>query len=126
VQEDGHLLAVCRYVERNSLHAGLVARAEDWPWWILWRRTFGPAAARGLLAPWPVACPAGWLEDVNAPETETEAELAALRRCVSRGQPFGGLAWTRAIAERLKLGQTLRPRKRCCQPNAVGEQSTSS
>jgi putative transposase len=122
LQEDDHLLAVCRYVERNALRAGLVARAEDWPWSSLWRRTYGPASARALLAPSSVPCPAGWLEHVNA--AETEAELASLRRCVSRGQPFGGQAWARATAERLKLGQTLRPRgrlrKRRCEPDAVG------
>lgn len=26
------LVLVCRYVERNALKAGLVAKAEDWPW----------------------------------------------------------------------------------------------
>jgi putative transposase len=31
-QDDGHLLTVLRYVERNPLRANLVARAEDWPW----------------------------------------------------------------------------------------------
>jgi len=29
LQDDGHFLTVCRYVERNALRAGLVARAED-------------------------------------------------------------------------------------------------
>src|SRR5881397_34989 len=38
VQSDEHLLTVCRYVERNALRAGLVARAEQWPWSSLWRR----------------------------------------------------------------------------------------
>src|SRR5438093_3976224 len=32
IQEDDHLRAVLRYVERNPLRAGLVRRAEDWPW----------------------------------------------------------------------------------------------
>lgn len=32
VQDDEHLLTVMRYVERNPLRAGLVARAEDWTW----------------------------------------------------------------------------------------------
>ena len=27
-----HLLACARYVEGNPVKAGLVARAEDWPW----------------------------------------------------------------------------------------------
>lgn len=28
----GDLVRVCRYVERNALHARLVRRAQDWPW----------------------------------------------------------------------------------------------
>ena len=32
IQEDEHLLVVLRYIERNPLRAGLVARAEDWSW----------------------------------------------------------------------------------------------
>ena len=32
IQEDGHLLAVLRYIERNPLRAGLVGRAEEWRW----------------------------------------------------------------------------------------------
>jgi len=32
IQEDGHLLTVLRYVERNLLRANLVEAAEDWRW----------------------------------------------------------------------------------------------
>ena len=32
IQEDDHLLAVLRYIERNPLRAGLVGRAEEWRW----------------------------------------------------------------------------------------------
>jgi putative transposase len=32
IQQDEHLLTVLRYIERNPLRAGLVARAEDWLW----------------------------------------------------------------------------------------------
>ena len=32
IQEDEHLLVVLRYIERNPLRAGLVERAERWPW----------------------------------------------------------------------------------------------
>ena len=32
IQEDEHLLAVLRYIERNPLRAGLVGRAEEWRW----------------------------------------------------------------------------------------------
>ena len=30
--DDGHLHACLRYVELNPVRAGLVARAEEWPW----------------------------------------------------------------------------------------------
>ena len=32
VDREAYLLALCRYVERNPVAAGLVARPEDWPW----------------------------------------------------------------------------------------------
>ena len=32
VQDDGHFLTVCRYVEANALRAAMVERAEDWPY----------------------------------------------------------------------------------------------
>lgn len=32
IEEAGQLVRVCRYVERNALAAGLVRRAQDWPW----------------------------------------------------------------------------------------------
>jgi putative transposase len=34
----GDLVRVCRYVERNALHAGLVRQAQDWPWGSLAQR----------------------------------------------------------------------------------------
>ena len=43
---------------------------------------------------------------------ETEAELAALRRSVVRGTPFGGEAWQERTAKRLGLESTLRARGR--------------
>jgi putative transposase len=118
VQEDDHFLTVCRYVERNALRAGLVARAEDWPWCSLSVRQarMGPA---GLVSRWPVARPADWVAHVNAPQTA--AELAELRQCVKRGRPFGEAEWVKATVARLGLEATLRPlgrpRKR---PTACG------
>ncbi len=105
-QSDEHVLTVCRYVERNALRANLVARAEDWPWSSLWRRQFGGAEASDLLSDWPVPRPDDWLEWVNAPQSDDE--LAALRVCAQRGQPFGDGVWTAATADRLGLGSTFR------------------
>ena len=51
VQDDAHLLTVCRYVERNPLRAGLVAAAADWPHGSLAScAAAGRAAARPLAA----------------------------------------------------------------------------
>src|SRR5262249_27976038 len=107
VQEDEHLLTVCRYVERNALRAGLVARAEHWRWSSLWRRSFGTPESQGLLSAWPVPRPDAWAAWVN--EAQTAAELEALRRCVRRGQPFGDGGWVERTAKALGLESTLRP-----------------
>jgi putative transposase len=32
LEDAGSIVRACRYVERNALAAGLVARAQDWPW----------------------------------------------------------------------------------------------
>lgn len=58
-----HFLTVCRYVEMNARTAGLVSRAEDWPWSSLWQRCRncnGPA-----LTTWPILPPEHWLSLVN-------------------------------------------------------------
>ena len=54
--------------------------------------------------------PADWLRRVNQPQTEAEVE--AVRRCVTRGRPFGAEAWVRRTVQRLGLQGTLRPRGR--------------
>lgn len=107
VQEDAHLLRVCRYVERNALRANLVVRAEEWRWSSLWRRTRGDEKAKALLHPWPLPEPADWIDTVNQPESETE--LSALRRSLRRGCPLGEETWVKAMVQRLGLEFTLRP-----------------
>lgn len=54
VQDDGHLLTVLRHVESNPLRAGLVTRAEDWPWRSLHRPGSPPNSPRPVLSPWPI------------------------------------------------------------------------
>lgn len=110
IEGDEHFLTVCRYVERNPLRAGLVRRAEAWEWSSLWQWTATNPQARSWLAKWPVARPRRWVDWVNEPQTEPE--LAALRRSVVRGQPFGSEDWVQRTAARLELEGTLRPRGR--------------
>jgi len=86
VQADDHFFSLCRHVERNALRANLVPRAEHWRWSSLWQR-----------------CHA------------TESELAALRRSVLRGAPYGDEVWQKLTAKALGLESALRrpgrPRK---------------
>lgn len=122
VQDDGHFLTLCRYVERNPLRAGLVGRAEEWRWGSLPRaqppdsRPTDPSGPS--LSPWPVERPPDWLARVNAPLNPAEEE--ALRRCLARGQPFGDPTWRARTATRLGLQSTLRPLGRPRKPALDG------
>jgi len=110
IEEDEHLLAVLRYVERNPLRANLCEAAETWRYGSAWRRTFGDAETRALMACWPIPLPRQWRSYVNKPQNE--AEVAAIRRSVQRGTPYGATTWVSQAAARLKLKHTLRPRGR--------------
>jgi len=107
VQGDGHFFTACRYVERNALRANLVERAEEWRWCSLHRRKSSKASGASWLSAWPLERPRRWLKLVNT--AETEAELAALRRAVQRGCPFGEASWSAKMVRRLGLEMTLRP-----------------
>jgi putative transposase len=110
IESDQHYLTVCRYVERNPVRAGLVRRAEDWPYSGLYRRTKGDASARALLNEGPVDWPSNWLDIVNEPQPEREEEM--LRECAQRGRPFGSDYWVNHAVERFGRRQTLRLRGR--------------
>ena len=110
IQEDDHLYSVGRYVERNALRAKLAPRAERWRWCSLYRWLRNSAEDRSLLAAWPAPRQAGWVDHVNTPQTE--AELAAIRRSVNRGSPFGDDTWIAKAVRELSLESTLRPRGR--------------
>jgi putative transposase len=108
IEQDEHLLTVCRYAERNALRASLVRKAERWPWSSL-------SNIRGLevgltLDGGPVERPKDWLDLVNA--AQTEAELAALRCAVERGAPYGEQDWVEATAKKLGLQASLNARGR--------------
>ena len=107
VQDDEHFLLVCRYVERNTLRAGLVKRAEDWRWGSLSRWLEEPEREPRLISAWPMARSPRWTERVNKPLTATE--LKAVRNSVHRGSPFGDENWVQAIARHLNLQSTFRP-----------------
>ncbi len=107
IQDDAHLLVVCRCVERNALRAGLVERAEEWRWGSLWRWLRRPEPNPQILSPWPLARLLSWVERVYSPLSESE--LAAARLSAHRGRPLGDDQWAGAIARRLSLESAMRP-----------------
>lgn len=110
IVQSGHpLCAVCRYVERNPVRAGLAHRPDRWPWSSL-RLRAGPAPATGLLDDVGLPAAPDWLGYVARPEPAQELE--ALRYSVNRGLPFGEPAWCKRMVERFGLTATTRPRGR--------------
>lgn len=122
VQRDGHFLTLCRYVERNPLRAGLVKRAEQWPWSSLGAGESTRCEPVVPLHEWPVDRPRNWRQIVNKPMTAAEEE--ALRVCITRGRPLGNEAWQRRTAARLGLETTLRPRGRPRKPDNEPEKGS--
>jgi putative transposase len=115
IQEDEHFYSAARYVERNPLRAKLARRAERWRWGSLFRWQRGNAEDRELLSPWPLSRKSGWVDHVNAPQTD--AEVAAIRHSIDRGSPLGDSDWSQQTVEKLDLQSTLRPRGRPKMPN---------
>ncbi len=120
IEGDDHFYSVVRYVERNALRAGLVQRAQDWPWGTLHRRV--RKAAGPLLCDWPLPQPSDWPEYVNSPQTD--AELEGVRRSVRRGCPFGSALWAEQTANQLGLQSTLRRRGRPDKENSQTNHNT--
>lgn len=121
IQSNEHLYTVLRYVERNAFRAKLVERAEDWCWSSTWRRKYGDADSRAILAEWPIERPHNWFWRVN--QAMTQDEVDAIRHCVRRGTPFGGDRWKKNTAVRLGLEYTRRPRGR---PKKQAKRKSSS
>jgi putative transposase len=110
VESDEYFYHVARYVERNALRASLVEKAEQWRWCSLAQRGAASERAAPLLSTWPMPLPRHWKRHVNG--VQTEGEVAAIRRSIHRGSPYGGAEWTVKTAGKLGLGSTLKPRGR--------------
>ncbi len=107
---DEHFIQLARYVERNPLRANLTLRAEDWRWGSAWRRARGTRKQKRLLSEWPVPIPRGYSTFLNEPQSEKEVD--ALRRAITRGSPFGSEPWTGRMIKRFNLETTVRERGR--------------
>lgn len=110
IEQDEHLLAVLRYVERNPVRAKSlpIRKARRWPWSSASDQS--PELIRPVLDPGPVPRGADWHDWLDQPQSE--AELAALRDSLTRDRPYGSSAWQQQTARQLGLESTLRPRGR--------------
>jgi putative transposase len=113
IQSDEHFLVAARYVERNPVRAGLVARVQDWRWSSAWYRSNN--CVPELLDPWPTPQPEDWLSLVN--DVQNQIHLSRVRESVKRGRPFGDPVWSQRVAAALDLEHTFhpqgRPRRNC-------------
>lgn len=105
-QDDNHFLALVRYVERNAKRANLVKKAEHWRWSSAWRREYGTAKQKKLLATWPVPQPRDYSAWLNHAQSTDEEE--AIKRSIMKGNPYGGDSWVDRVVRRFSLEQTLK------------------
>jgi len=114
--DDAHLMVAARYIENNPVAAGLVDRAEAWPWSSARAHVAGrpdgltDVAALGRHVPdWRAMLERG-LE-----AGEAEAVERGIARALRSGRPAGGKAWLSALAERFAIAPAPRrgrpPRK---------------
>ncbi len=111
VMDEGYLLAATRYVERNPVKAGLVGKAEDWPW----SSAAGHVAGRGDVVAecqWLAERIAGWdctwREYLLEPD---ETDLAvAMRQRENTGRPLGDESFVKRVGALLR--RDLLPKKR--------------
>ena len=117
IQNDEHLLTVLRYIEANPLRAGIVTRAEDYPWSSY--RVHGLGKSNPLVDPLiayqeisPVAATrqAKWSDRVHRPIADEQ--LQAIRRSALSGLPYGDDPWVKRLAKKLDLDLAIRPRGR--------------
>jgi putative transposase len=101
VDRDAYLLALCRYVERNPVAAGIVAQPQDWPW-------SSCRAHLGLEGTPP------WLDTdglhgyllAREPKTSKDQQHAArlYAKMVTQTDPADDAFWATALRQQIFLG----------------------
>jgi putative transposase len=93
--DEDYFLQASRYVGLNPVRAGLVHRAEDWPWSSVRAHLCGRDDALVSVAPLRLRVRADMPRFF---ETDVAAEAAKnLRRAAATGRPLGGAEWLKAL-----------------------------
>ncbi|MBI3940740.1 MAG: transposase [Acidobacteria bacterium] len=107
VLDDSRFWAAVRYVERNPVRAGIVQKAEDYPW------SSAPAHCGlkqdPLLAPFPVNRDLIPDWSVWLFEKQSESESKSISHSTRTGRPLGSDPFVEKLES--MLGRPLRPRK---------------
>jgi putative transposase len=106
--DEDYFVHASRYVGLNPVHAGLVARAEDWPWSSVRAHLSGHDDALVRVAPLQLRVRTDLPRFFEA-DVGSEA-LRKLRRATSTGRPLGGAEWLKAIEK--SAGRSLAEPKR--------------
>src|SRR5712692_3457142 len=97
--DEDHLWMALRYAELNPVRAGLVTKAELWRWSSAAAHCGGGDADAALqMARWAKRwSAASWREYLG--HGETEAEVAAIRKCTHTGRPLGTVEFLRELEQ---------------------------
>lgn len=112
--DEEHLMAAFRYVALNPVKAGLVARAQDWPW---------SSVAAHLDAhdtPYVEVAPAlsriADFAEVISPTAETDPKWTSVLRAEIIGRPVGAKDWLEQLEA--QYSRALSPQKRGPKPKS--------
>jgi putative transposase len=106
VQQDRHLRALVRYVERNAKRAGLVKRAEDWPWSSAHARRYGNEKQKQILSPWPMSERRDYGKWLN--HSQPKEEVEKIRNAIKKSRPYGSKKWVAKAVAKFGLENTMR------------------
>jgi len=104
---DSHLWAAIKYVERNSVRAGIVDRAEEYPWSSAFAHVYGREGPL-LDAAMPLSSAVGnWSDWLSA--EDADSEIRAIRMATAHDLPYGEASFVERLE--LQFGRPLRPRR---------------
>jgi putative transposase len=92
--DDAHMMVAARYIENNPVKAGLVARAEDWPWSSAQAHVSG--AADGLTD---IAALGQHIRNWSAMLAKGLEASDAVETALTSGRPQGAAEWLQQIGQ---------------------------
>ena len=111
--DETHLFHAIRYVTLNPVRAGLVKRAEEWPWSSA--RAHLEAHDNGVVKVAPVLERVGDFAQFLGEPFDEDAAYAPLRRAETIGRPVGDTDWLKMLEK--QTGRVLMAQKRGRKPH---------